>query len=186
MKDPLDWKLVSSEYLFRDSWLTARKDTCERPDGTIVTPYYVMEYPNWATALALTEDGKVILVKQYRHAIGRTCMEIPGGCIDDTDASPEAAIRRELLEETGYAFDSFEFLGEISANPSTNNNMMYMFLAKGGKKVQEQMLDHNEEIEVHLVDMAELKGMLRRNEILQSMHVSCIFYGMIRLNELGF
>ncbi len=113
-------------------------------------------------------------------------MEIPGGCIDDTDASPEAAIQRELLEETGYAFDSFEFLGEISANPSTNNNMMYMFLAKGGKKVQEQMLDHNEEIEVHLVEMAELKEMLRRNEILQSMHVSCIFYGMIRLNELGF
>jgi len=186
MKDPLDWTLVSSEYLFRDSWLTARKDTCRKPDGTLVTPYYVMEYPDWACAVALTEDKQVVLVRQYRHAIGRSIMELPGGVIDKTDASPLEGVRRELMEETGYAFRNIEPLGVISANPSTNNNLMHLFLATGGVKVGEQHLDENEDIEVHLVSIPQLKEMLRRNEILQSLHVTCILYALEKLGELQY
>ena len=78
---------------------------------------------------------KVILERQYRHALGEVCIEIPGGCVDDTDPSLEEAVKRELMEETGYSFSSFEYLGKVSANPSTNNNLMHMFLAKGGKKL---------------------------------------------------
>ncbi|HEY8387400.1 MAG TPA: NUDIX hydrolase, partial [Parasegetibacter sp.] len=97
MAKNLDWELVSSEYMFRDDWFTARRDVCRRPDGKIISPYYVLEYPDWATALALTVEGKVLLVRQYRHPIGRSVLEIPGGCVDATDAGPDAAIRRELL-----------------------------------------------------------------------------------------
>jgi hypothetical protein len=66
-EDALKWKLISSEYLFDDTWLRARKDTCERSDGKVISPYYVMEFPTWVAGLALTDDGKVILIKQYRH-----------------------------------------------------------------------------------------------------------------------
>src|SRR3982074_2333519 len=66
MRD-LSWKTLSSEYLYKDTWFTIRKDTCQRQDGQIVSPYYVYEFPTWVTALALTEDGKVILERQYRH-----------------------------------------------------------------------------------------------------------------------
>ena len=72
------------------------------------------------------------MVRQYRHANEQTIIEIPGGCVDDTDPSHQDAIARELLEETGYAFKSYEYLGKISPNPSTNNNWMHMFLATGG------------------------------------------------------
>src|SRR5256886_1342320 len=140
-EDRMKWKLVSSEYLFNDTWLRARKDTCIKPDGSIVTPYYVIEYPTWATAVAITENNEVILVKQYRHALGQTCIEIPGGCVDDTDKDFDAAIRRELLEETGYEFREIAYLGYTSPNPSTNSNLMHMFLLTGGTKVQEQTLD---------------------------------------------
>ncbi len=81
----MDWKILSSEYLFSDLWFKVRKDKCETPQGKIVDPYYVYEFPTWVTALALTEDGKVILERQYRHALGEICIEIPGGCVDDTD-----------------------------------------------------------------------------------------------------
>jgi len=185
MKD-LSWKTLSSEYLYKDTWFTIRKETCERQDGQIVTPYYVYEFPTWVTALALTEGGKVILERQYRHALGLTNYEIPGGCVDDTDASLEAAIQRELLEETGYAFEKYEYLGRTSSNPSTNNNWMHMYLAMGGRKVQAQQLDHNEEIEVYLFTIDELKQMLRENQIIQSMHVTAIFYGLARLGHLQF
>ena len=185
-EDPLKWKLISSEYMFDDTWLRARKDTCVKPDGKIVSPYYVMEYPAWVTALALTEDERIVLIKQYRHALGETCIEIPGGCVDDTDKDLEAAIKREMLEETGYEFKETIYLGRTSPNSSTNANLMHMFVMKGGKRVQEQNLDANEEIEVMLVTMDELAGILKRNEIVQSMHVTTIFYGLLNLQRIKF
>ena len=186
MEDPLKWKLLKSEYIFNDTWLKARKDVCERPDGKIVEPYYVMEYMTWVTGVAFTESNEIILVRQYRHALGESCMETPGGCVDDTDADLEVAIRRELLEETGYEFTTAEYLGRTSPNPSTNDNLMHMFLLQGGKKVQEQELDHNEEIEVHLFSLQELFGMLDRNEIIQSMHVTAIFFALKKMGFLKF
>ena len=180
----MNWKILSSEYLFKDLWFTVRKDRCETLQGKIVEPYYVYEFPTWVTALAITEEGKIILERQYRHALGETCIEIPGGCVDDTDTNLEEAIKRELLEETGYSFSSFEYLGKISANPSTNNNLMHMFLAKGGKKTASQELDHNEEIEIDLVSVEELKQLIKENKIVQAMHVTCILYALERMGEI--
>src|SRR5215510_9315954 len=145
----MKWKILSSEYLFKDTWFTVRKDKCETPDGKIVDPYYVYEFPTWATALPVTKDNKVVMVKQYRHAIEDISLEIPGGCVDDTDKNFEEAIARELLEETGYSFD------------------------------------HNEEIDVELYSIDELKKLVKENKIVQSMHVTCIFYGLQKLGELN-
>lgn len=180
----MKWKILSSEYLFNDTWLKARKDRCQRPDGKIIDPYYVIEYPEWTTALALTRENKVLMVRQYRHALGVECIEIPGGCIDPTDNNQEAAIRREFLEETGFAFDHAHFLGTTSPNPSTNSNLMHMYLLTGGHKVQEQQLDGNEEIEVMEITLQELKKLLAENKIVQSMHVTTLFYGLLQLEKL--
>jgi 8-oxo-dGTP pyrophosphatase MutT (NUDIX family) len=185
MKD-MKWKTLSSEYLFNDRWLKVRKEKCETPGGKIVDPYYVYEFATWVGAVPLTEDGKIVMVRQYRHALGETCLEIPGGCVDDTDKDFEEAIAREVLEETGYVFSSYEYLGKISPNPSTNSNLLHMFLAKGGKKVALQKLDEIEEIEIVLLSLEELKQLLRENKIVQSMHVSCIMYALERLNELKY
>lgn len=163
-----------------------RRDKCETPGGKIVDPYYVYEFSTWVGALPVTEEGKIIMVRQYRHALGETCLEIPGGCVDDTDTNVEYAVARELLEETGYSFTSFDYLGKISPNPSTNSNLLHMFLAKGGKKVGEQNLDENEEIEVVEMTLDELKQLLRENKIVQAMHVSCILYALEKLGELHY
>lgn len=182
MKD-MKWKTLSSEYIFNDRWFKVRKEKCETPEGIIVDPYYVYDFPTWVGALPVTEDGKLVMVRQYRHALGETILEIPGGCVDDTDKDFEEAVARELLEETGYIFSSYEYLGRISPNPSTNSNLLHMFLAKGGQKVASQKLDENEVMEVILLSVDELKQLLRENKIIQSMHVSCILYG---LDKLGF
>lgn len=180
------WKTLSQEYLFKETWFTVRKDRCKKPDGKIVDPYYVFEFPEWATALPVTEDGKIVLVKQYRHALGEVCIELPGGCIDKADASPEAGIRRELLEETGYVFGEVKYLGDISSNPSTNNNLMHMFIATGGKKIQEQELDHNEEIEIMLVSFDELQQLIEERKFVQSMHLSTLFYALRYLDKIKY
>ena len=181
----MNWKILSSEYLFTDLWFKVRKDVCETSQGKIIDPYYVYEFPEWVTAVPVTEDGKIIMVRQYRHALGETCIEIPGGCVDNTDKNFETAIARELLEETGYSFSSYDHLGKTSANPSTNNNLMHMFLARGGKKIADQALDHNEEIEVMLYSIEEVKQLLKEQKIIQSMHVTCIMYAMEKMKELS-
>src|ERR1700754_2905424 len=143
----LSWKLLSSEYVHRGPWATLRSDKCVMPNGHVVEQYYVLEYPNWVNAVAVTDENKIILVTQYRHAANIVSLEIPGGVIDG-DEEPEAAMRRELLEETGYAFEKIEYLSAVYPNPSTATNKTYCYLATGGKKVQGQSLDEHEEVVV--------------------------------------
>ena len=182
----MNWKLLKSEYLFKDLWFTVRKDTCERSGGQLVDPYYVYEFPEWVTAVALTEEGDFIFERQYRHAAGLTMLEIPGGCVDPQDLNLESAISRELKEETGYVFNEYHYLGKTSANPSTHNNWMHFFLATGGKRESEQELDPNEEIEICLLKLDQVKDLLRNQEIMQSMHVTALLYDLEKLGELKY
>ncbi|MBM3415239.1 MAG: NUDIX hydrolase [Bacteroidetes bacterium] len=182
----MKWETLSSEYLFNDRWFKVRKEICETPDGKIVDPYYIYDFPVWVGAVPVTEDGRIVMVKQYRHALGEICIEIPGGCMDDTDKNPEEAVAREVMEETGYSFTSYDYLGRISPNPSTNSNLLHMFLARGGRHVREQQLDGNEGIEVMLLTIPELKQLIRGNRIVQPMHVTCIMYALERLGELNY
>lgn len=178
----MNWKILRSEYLYRETWFTIRKDVCETPEGKIVDPYYVYEFPTWVSALAITEDNQVVMVRQYRHGIQETILEVPGGCVDATDKRLEDAIARELTEETGYVFKNFQYLGKVSPNPSTNNNWMHMFLATEGKKVFEQQLDHNEEIDVILLELDEVHELIQENKIIQALHVCTIMYGLAKLS----
>lgn len=181
----MEWKVLESEYLHKEDWLTIRKEKCALPNGKIIPAYYVLEYPTWATVFAVTKDGKAVFVKQYRHGLGVVSIETPGGVVDDGE-DVDAAVKRELLEETGYEFESFEKLGKISANPATTNNYMHMYLATGGKKVAGQSLDETEDVEVVLYTIDEVKELIRNNEIVQSLHMTCIFYALHKLGEINY
>lgn len=179
------WKVLESEYLHKEQWLTLRKEKCELPNGKIIPAYYILEYPTWVNAFAVTEDNKVILVRQYRHALGQVGIEVPGGVADEGE-TPEEACRRELLEETGYQFDEFHYLGKICANPATTTNYTHMYLATGGKKVAEQQLDDTEEVEVLFHSIDEVKELVQQNRIVQSLHVNCIMYALMKLDAIRF
>ncbi|MBD0332582.1 MAG: NUDIX hydrolase [Chitinophagaceae bacterium] len=181
----MKWKVLESEYLFKEPWLTIRKDKCETPAGKIIPAFYVNEYPEWVNAFALTKENKVVMVKQYRHGIGEVGIELPGGVADEGE-TPEVAMKRELKEETGYEFERFEYLGKICANPSTTNNFMHMYLATGGEEVAEQDLDETEEVEVLLMSIDDVKQLLKENQIHQSLHVNGIFYALNKMGEMTY
>lgn len=181
--DILKWKTLSSKYLVREKWATLRVDVCDLQNGVIKDDYYVLEYPNWVNAVALTEDNKVIMVRQYRHGADIISLEIPGGVIDG-DELPEAAIKRELLEETGYSFEDAELICTSYPNPATSNNVTFTFLLTGGIKSHEQHLDEHEILAVEEYTIDEVKIFLRDNLIAQALHSNALFYGLTKLGEL--
>ncbi len=177
------WETLSSEYLVQAPWAVLRKDVCRMPNGHTVPEYYVLEYPNWVNMVALTADNQFILVKQYRHGVKQDVLEIPGGVIDPGEDAPTAAAR-ELLEETGYRFDTLEEISTLFPNPATSDNITTTYLFTGGVKVQEQQLDDQEEIEVILASPAELKRLLLDNEFGQALHTAALFYALVKLDLL--
>jgi ADP-ribose pyrophosphatase len=174
-------KIISEEYISKHKYFTARKDAYQTASGKIVESYYVVELPDSACATAITEDGHVILVEQYRHPIGQNCVELPGGFVDDNEPI-ELAIARELLEETGYSFEEIIYLGKTYANPGVLDNATHLFIATGGVKTTTQSLDENEEINILLKSVNEVKAMIANNEIIQAMHELCLVKAFEKLN----
>lgn len=179
----MEWKILSSEYITNKPYFSARKDRCITPGGKIIQEYYVVELDLTVCAVGLTENNEVVMVNQYRHPVGKTLLEIPGGFVDKGELA-EKAIAREMLEETGYEFENFEYLGEVTANPGVLSNYTKLYLATGGKKIGAQKLDANEDITVQLVPLDELVDSILQNKIPQSLHSNCIFYALLKLGKL--
>jgi len=165
-------KVLRSEYLSRRAWMTARCDTLELPDGRIVPEYYVLEYPDWVSTIALTEQGDFVFVRQYRHGLGVTEYELCSGVCDPSDASPLEAAQRELLEETGFGGGQWEPIMTISANPGTQNNLTHCFVARGVRPVGERHLDDTEDLTVHVLSLDQVRELLLGDGIKQATHVA--------------
>lgn len=167
-KRDMAWETLKSEYLIRRPWLTARRDTVKLPNGIVNDEYYVLEYPDWVNVIAETRDGRMILVRQYRHGLGQTCFEIVAGVIEP-DEDPMAAAKRELQEETGYAGGEWRELMALSPNSSSTTNISHCYLATGVEKVSGQHLDETEDIDVYLFSKEEVRDMLESGEIKQAL-----------------
>lgn len=177
------WKLLDSKYIIQRPWATLRVDKLELPNGNIKDEYYVLEYPTWVNMIGITEDNTILFVRQYRHGANQIMVELPAGVVEEGE-EPEVAARRELLEETGYAFDSIEYICELFANPATSGNLTYTYLLRGGKKVQEQELDSSEDIEVVEMSIEQAKLFLFENKIGQALHSSALFYTFHKMGLL--
>ena len=162
------WKILSTEYLVKRPWLTARRDVTQLPDGRVNNEYYVLEYTDWVNIIAITKDGQIVMERQYRHALGKTCYELPCGVIEAGETPLEAA-KRELLEETGFAGGEWQEWMTLSPNPATSTNLAHSFLATGVERVSGQHLDATEDIDVYLLDQDYVRELLQNNQILQAL-----------------
>lgn len=162
----MNWNILSSEYLLKTKWLTVRKDYIRMPSGAEMDDYYVLEYPDWINVIAITEDGKFVVERQYRHGTQSVDYELCAGTIEKGEKPLEAA-KRELLEETGYEGGEWTLYCQSCPNPAAMTTTNYTFLAKGVKYSGERHLEKTEDIEIHLMDYEEVKDLVMNGGIRQ-------------------
>lgn len=168
------WRIVDSSYVVDTRFLRLRKDTIELPDGTVIPDYYVRDSRGFIIVFAVTEDGRVPLVHQYKHGIGRELLELPAGAIDPGEEPVQTAVR-ELAEETGYSAHSMELVRSFVTDPTNSNTIAHLFLARGARKTSEQHLDPTENITVELATFDELRRFVRNGTIDSMPHVAAIY-----------
>ncbi|HWR00495.1 MAG TPA: NUDIX hydrolase [Chlorobaculum sp.] len=169
--DPGHWETLDSKYLHQRPWLTLRQEKVLLPGGRTIDDYYVHEFPAWVSVLALTKDRQAVLIRQYRHGLGRVSYELPAGVHEDGESLMDAA-RRELLEETGYSGGTWSLWMELSPNPATQNNISYTFLAEGVERSESQSLDPTEQITVHPVPLERLHTLALNGDMIQALHIA--------------
>lgn len=175
------WRRAASKEIADCRVFKVREDFCERDSDGAKANFFVIESPDWVNVIALTREKAVVLIEQYRQGAEEIALEIPGGMIDG-DELPEAAARRELLEETGYAASEFILLGKSRPNPAIQANWIYHYLAIDCEVIQATAFDEHESIITKTVSLGEIKNLIRSEEITHSLVIAAFYY--FSLNKL--
>ena len=182
MAEGAAWERLRSQRLLETPYFALRSDKLRLPGGAVKDPYYVVERPDAAIIFPLTGEGEAVLVRQYRPPLERMELGLPAGLVEEGER-PEAAARRELLEETGYSGGEWEPLGALASSPSLKDNWAYLFLARGVEEVAPPDPDEHELVETVRVPNGELLGLIRAGEIVSSSGVAAVMLALERLRE---
>ncbi|HEY2915716.1 MAG TPA: NUDIX hydrolase [Candidatus Limnocylindrales bacterium] len=162
-------RLVSSELLRKGRILEFRVDTVELPDGSRSTRD-IAAHPGAVTIVPIDPDGNVLLVRQWRHAIGHALLEVPAGTLDrhpdGTIEDHADAAHRELEEETGYRAGTMRYLGHFYSAPGFTSELLHVYLATDLAPAHEGRLgpDPDERLELERMPLPEAIAMAERGE----------------------
>jgi len=157
--------------VFETEWFAI--DELPHETGKAGKPYYRISSKDWVEILALTTDNKVILVRQFRPALGTFTLELPSGYIDSGE-TPEEAVTRELLEETGFVCSRVVSTGALRAIPSRIDNTLWVFCGQEARLIDSKKKD-DEGIEVVLVTQDEFKKMITSGEFVEATGLAAYF-----------
>lgn len=151
-------RLIESNVAFRGRLIAVRVDAVELDNGRR-TSREVVEHPGAVAILPVLDNGDIVLVRQYRHAVGRELLELPAGTCEPGEP-PELTAARELQEETGYHAAAWELLTRFFVSPGWCNEELIVYRAHGLRAV-EQALEEDETLAVAVVRPSEIPGLMR-------------------------
>lgn len=163
---------INRELKYKGTILEFYEDTIQVPNGNVVH-WDFLKHNGAAAVIPITEDGKVIMVRQYRNALDRETIEIPAGCLDSPEEPSIKAAARELEEETGFRSNNLEFLISVASTVAFCNEKIDIFVAKNLIKA-EQNLDEDEFVEVEEFTIDQLTEMIYSGKINDSKTIAAI------------
>lgn len=168
------WRVMHERHLASYRVFGVTELGCTRADTGQAHTFYRIESVDWVNVIPVTDDGRIVMVRQFRHGAGKETLEIPGGLVDPGE-TPAQSAARELLEETGWRATAIEPLGAVSPNPALFGNRLHSFLATGCVPAGDIANDHAEETLVQLVPVADLDAVLASGEVDHAL-VLCAFH----------
>lgn len=171
-------KTMKSERIFEGKVLTLRVDTIELPNKKY-SKREIIEHSGGVAIVAVTDEGEIVLVKQYRKAIEDFLLELPAGKLEYGEDPLECG-KRELKEETGYTAGSMELLSETYSSPGYSTEKIYIYLARD-LVAGESALDEGEYLEVDKIKIEKLIEMVNNNKIKDSKTINGILIAQNKL-----
>ena len=150
-----------SKVLKTNASLNAKKirfqiNTIELPNG-VIGDFGIIDHPGASLAVPITDDGQIVILRQYRFAVAQRLLEFPAGTLE-MDEDPLDSIKRELREESGYDASKWDSLGTMVPCPGYSNEIIHIYLARNLKLLEKKPAgDIDEDIEVILMDKNELE-----------------------------
>lgn len=169
----LRWETVSSEAGPQLPLFRVRLDMMRHPQSAELFERLVLESADWVNVVALTPEGKAVMVEQFRFGIGGLTIEPPAGIVSPGEDSLTSA-RRELLEETGYAGDKWHYLGSVQPNSAFHDNLCHHWLAEDVIAVQSPEPESGEAIRVHLMTIEDIRRAMRAGSLRQALALSVL------------
>jgi 8-oxo-dGTP pyrophosphatase MutT (NUDIX family) len=172
---PVRWTKGEEHVLLRTRVLDVWSRHYTHPGRGPGRDFVVVKAPDWVNVLACTPDGKLVLVRQFRHGINDFSLEVPGGVVEAGEDAVAAGVR-ELREETGYAGRGARLLATVHPNPAIQNNHCHVVLIEGAVPASATDWDPDEEIEVLVLPVAEVLAAARSGKITHSLTLVALFH----------
>ncbi|MDU0368077.1 NUDIX hydrolase [Microbacterium sp. KSW4-17] len=146
--EPVDLEVVSTEVVYEGAVWDVRSDTVRYGDGEMTRQY--VEHPGAAAVVAIDDEGRVVLIQQYRHPIKERDWEIPAGLLDVAGEPPIETAKRELTEEVDLEADRWQHLLSMHTTPGGNDEVVHLFLARGLRTVETDYEREHEESDMRV------------------------------------
>ena len=168
------WKTLKSKNILQNKIFSFNEEQVLSPKNKKF-PVWVMKVPTWINIIPVTNDNKIIMVKQYRFGNKKITLEIPGG-MSEPNEDPKSAAIREMKEETGYTSENVIEIGSVSPNPALMNNLAITYLAFDVERTSIQNLDTMEDIEIIEIDLEEVPRLIQNKTINHALVVSAFYF----------
>ena len=167
---PARWEKRGERLLATTRVFDVRSVQFHHPVRAVEREFVVIAAPDWCNVIALTPDGRLVLVRQFRYGVNDFSLEIPGGMVDPGEDPVQAGVR-ELREETGFVGTNARLLASVHPNPAIQSNRCHVVLVENVAPSVEQAWDHDEEIEVLTAAVDDVLAWARAGKITHSLVV---------------